>query len=216
MKKRVIVVGATGLVGSHLVEQLASDERFLKIVSVTRRPVSYESSKIENVVVDFARLAEFENAFKGDILFSCLGTTLKQAGSMTAQRRVDVDYQWQAAQLAVEQGVSDYILVSSSGANAKSLSPYLKMKGELEQDIKTLSFEHITILQPSLLLGERADSRTAEGIGGLVLPLLCKLPGFGRYKPIYGSQVATKMIEVCFQNKQSLQTLTLDEVFPIA
>jgi uncharacterized protein YbjT (DUF2867 family) len=166
-------------------------------------------------VVDFECLEEYRDAFEGDILFSCLGTTLKQAGSMTAQRRVDVDYQLRAAELAAEQGVSDYVLVSSSGANAKSLSPYLKMKGELEEAVKALSFKHITILQPSLLLGERPDLRSAEKLGSLILPMLCKLPGLGRYKPIHGSQVATKMIEMGFQSK-SLQTLTLDDVFPIS
>jgi uncharacterized protein YbjT (DUF2867 family) len=216
MSKTAIVLGATGLVGSHIVKQLANDERIRKVTSITRRPVSYGSEKIENIVVNFERLTDFKEAFKGDILFSCLGTTLKQAGSMSEQRIVDVDYQLHAAQLATEQGVSDYVLISSSGANAQSLSPYLKMKGELETSINTLSFEHITILQPSLLLGKRASSRTAEGIGSLVLPLLCKLPGLGRYKPIHGSQVATKMIEVSLQNNKKIQTLALDDVFPVS
>lgn len=214
MNKKAIVLGATGLVGSNLVNQLEESDGFDEIVAITRRPVEYESSKIINLVVDFNQLDEFDFAFQGDTLFSCLGTTVKQAGSVSAQRIVDLDYQLKAAELAFEQGVQHYILVSASGANAKSLSPYLKMKGELEDAVINLGFKSVSIMQPSLLLGDRPESRTAEGLASIALPIICKLPGLRRFRPIHGWQVAKKMREVSLSDRSGLLTFNLDDVFP--
>lgn len=214
MTRTAIVIGSTGLVGSALVEQLIESDMVNQIVTLTRRPDPRESSKVSNHVVDFEQLAEYESLFVGDLFFSCLGTTIKQAGSIHAQRRVDLDYQYDAARLAAKQGVSHYLLVSSSGANARSPSPYMKMKGELEEKVKSLPFIQISIFQPSLLLGERQQMRMAENIGSLILPALCKLPGLRRYKPIRGSEVAQKMLEVATSPSENSATFTLDKVFP--
>lgn len=214
MQKKAIVLGATGLVGSHLVNLLSNAVHIKSVVAITRRQVHYPSDKIQNQVVDFNRLTDFQEAFQGDYFFSCLGTTRKQAGSISAQRKVDLDYQLAAARLALDNGVSDYFLVSSSGANSSSISPYLKMKGELEDAVSELPFKQLSILQPSLLLGERSDARTAESLGSLVLPALCKLPGLQRYRPIEAWQVASKMVEISSQPSTGFQTLSLDQVFP--
>jgi len=214
MPKTAIVIGATGLVGAEVVKRLDQIDDIAKVVAITRRPVAYASRKIENQVIDFDHLAEFSGLFKGDTLFSCLGTTVQRAGSIEAQRIVDLDYQYIAASLAAEQGVSHYLLVSSSGANAKSLSPYLKMKGELEERVQALGFKHISIFQPSLLLGERTEVRVAEGLASKVLPVLCRLPGLSRFRPIYGTQVAQKMVAVSMQPAPACATYRLDEVFP--
>lgn len=214
MKKKAIVLGASGLVGSHLVQQLVNASHVDKIIAITRRAVDFKSPKVHNAVVDFDDLANFKEAFEGDVFFSCLGTTRKQAGSIKAQRKVDFEYQLEAATLAIQQGVEDYFLVSSSGANANSHSPYLKMKGQLEGAISELPFKRISIIQPSLLLGERDQSRVAEGIGSLVLPMLCKLPGLSRFRPIHGFQVAQKMVQLSEQRNTGFLRLTLDEVFP--
>ena len=218
MNKTAIVIGATGLVGSQVVAQLIEAKHVSKVVTLTRRalrqPEQHDSAKLENHVVDFDRLADSASLFKGDILFSCLGTTLKQAGSIQAQRVVDLDYQYQAAKLAVEQGVDHLLLVSSRGADSKGLSPYLKMKGELEDKIQTLAFSHISIFQPSLLLGDRHSNRVAEDIASKVLPLICKLPGLKRYRPIYGAEVAEKMVAECAHPKSAVSRFKLDEVFP--
>ena len=188
------------------------------MITLTRRALreseQHNSTKVENHVVDFDRLADSATLFQGDILFSCLGTTVKQAGSIKAQRVVDLDYQYQAAMLAEEQGVDHLLLVSSSGADSKSLSPYLKMKGELEDKVEGLGFQHVSIFQPSLLLGNRNSTRAAEDIASKVLPLLCKLPGLKRYRPIYGAEVAEKMVAESAQPKSAMQTFKLDEVFP--
>lgn len=213
MGKKAVVVGATGLVGRALTEQLANAGHVNEVITLTRSPVEHSSSKIQNQVVDFDRLSDFGSLFKADILFSCLGTTRKQAGSAAAQRQVDVDYQYKAAQLASKQGVGHYLLVSSSGANADSRTSYLQMKGQLEQCVLALPFRRISIFQPSLLLGHRTDFRLGEKLGAWVLPALCLLPGLHRYRPISGDQVAAKMIQVTQQPGPSVEHFTLDEIF---
>ncbi|WP_444921797.1 NAD-dependent epimerase/dehydratase family protein [Microbulbifer sp. CnH-101-G] len=210
---RAIIIGATGLIGNHLVEQLAKEAFIDEIVTLTRRNTPSPHPKVRNEVVDFDRLEEYAELFRGDLLFSCLGTTKKQAGSLEQQHKVDVDYQFHAAQLAANNGVSHYLLVSSSGANAKSSNAYLRMKGELEQKVLLLPFAQISIFRPSLLMGDRSDSRPAEKIGAILLPWICLLPGLRRYRPIKGAQVAAKMVSESQRQGKGLETFTLDELF---
>lgn len=214
MNRIAIVIGSTGLVGRQLVPLLLASDKVTKVVTLSRRPDCYESAKLSNHVIEFDRLAEHASLFDGDLLFSCLGTTIKQAGSIQAQRRVDLDYQFEAARLAADQGVSHYLLVSSSGANASSANPYMKMKGELEEKISGLSFERVSIFQPSLLLGERPQLRMAEKFGSMLLPAICKLPGLQRYRPIQGQEVAEKMLQTALSQSEAYQRYTLEEVFP--
>jgi len=214
MGKTALVLGATGLIGKSVVEQLAKTPGIDRVVALTRRPVNYSSSQVTNLVVDFDHLEKSAPLLKGDLLFSCLGTTLKQAGSIEAQRKVDVKYQFEVARLAAQNGVQHYLLVSSSMADAKSNNEYLKMKGELEEKVLALPFQRISIFQPSLLLGERAEHRPGEKWGALILPALTRLPGLRRYRPIHGHQVATKMIRVSQSSGGSREWFRLDEVFP--
>jgi len=193
VSKTAIVIGATGLIGAHLIKLLIESEHIRRIRVVTRRPESYSSEKIENHVIDFDFLSNYEHLFTGDILFSCLGTTLKQAGSIEAQRVIDLEYQYAAAQLAYQQGVNHYLLVSSSGADHTSASAYLKMKGELETKIQT---------------------RFAEGIAAMILPLICRLPGLQRYRPIHARQVAQRMLELSVNPVEAFERVTLEHVFP--
>jgi uncharacterized protein YbjT (DUF2867 family) len=213
MDKTGIVIGATGLVGRALVDQLANADHIGKVTTLTRRPANHSSSKVFNQVVDFDRLEDYASSLNADFLFSCLGTTLQQAGSIATQRKVDLDYQFAAAQLAAKNGVHHYLLVSSSAANEKSNNPYLKMKGELEQRIQSLPFKRISIFQPSLLLGQRADFRLGEKLGGWISPVVCIIPLLRRYRPIPGEQVAAKMVQVSRQSGSSLEWFRLDEIF---
>ena len=213
MDKRAIVIGATGLVGRALVDQLAEAEHISKIITFTRRSAKHSSSKVINQVVDFDHLEDYALSFSADCLFSCLGTTLQQAGSINAQRKVDYDFQFRAAQLAANNGVHHYLLVSSNAANDQSKNQYLKMKGELEQKIKYLPFERISIFQPSLLIGQRTEFRLGEKLGSWMLPILCTIPWLKRFRPISGEQVAAKMVQVSRQSGQALERFRLDEIF---
>ncbi|WP_444905176.1 NAD-dependent epimerase/dehydratase family protein [Microbulbifer sp. CnH-101-E] len=210
---KAIIIGATGLIGSELVELLAKESAIDEIITLTRRNVPIRHPKVRNEIVDFEHLTDYADLFHGDLLFSCLGTTKKQAGSLEQQHKVDVEYQYQAAKLAADNGVSHYLLVSSSGANAKSGNAYLQMKGELEQKVLSLPFVRTSIFRPSLLLGERGDSRPAEKIGAILLPWICRLPGLQRYRPIEGAQVAAKMVRESLKEGKGQETFTLDELF---
>ena len=213
MNKTAIVIGATGVVGKALITQLCATVEIGKIIAITRRPIEYNSTKVTSKVIDFNQLHEHSSLFNGDILFSCLGTTAKQAGSIKAQRLVDLTYQYQAATLAADQGVSHYLLVSSSGANINSNNAYFQMKGELEEQVSKLALKRISLFRPSLLLGERADFRLAELLGKWLLPIVCLLPGLKKYRPITGQQVAKKMIAVSLQIGESTEIFSLDELF---
>ena len=214
MEHTAIVIGATGLVGQALTHQLVQADHVDRIITLTRRPAPHASAKVENQVVDFDHLEDHAPLFQGELLFSCLGTTRKQAGSIAAQRRVDLDYQYAAAQLAAANGVSHYLLVSSSMANADHRNPYLQMKGELERRVAQLPFQRISIFQPSVLLGSRPEVRPGEKLAGWILPALCTLPGLRRYRPIRGSQVAAKMIQASQNPGTGLERFVLDQVFP--
>ncbi len=211
--KIAIVLGATGLVGKKLVERLVKEPSIEKVVTITRRHVEYASPKIVNEVINFENIEEYINVFRGDMIFSCLGSTVKQAGTFQKQRKVDFEYQYKAAKLASENKVSHYILVSSSAANEKSKSPYLKMKGELETEVSALPFKQITILQPSLLKGERESFRLGETIANWLLPIICKLPFLKRYRPISGEDVAKKMVSVSLSLGKGKEIYRLDELF---
>lgn len=196
MAKTAIVLGATGLIGRSLVDQLVCSQGYGRVLTLTRRPCAHQSDIVENRVIDFEQLAQYGEALQGDVLFSCLGTTRAKAGSIAAQRRIDVDYQLNAAVLAANNGVAHYLLVSSAGADANSGRAYLRMKGELEQRVRALPFKRISILQPSLLLGQRNEVRVAEQLGSYPMRLVCLLPGLRRYRPIQGQQVAKKLLSL--------------------
>ncbi len=226
MSKAALVLGATGLVGSALVTRLAQAPHIRSVCCIGRRPLGEVQNGVQERVIDFETLMASPDidapSFKGDILFLCLGTTLKTAGSVAAQRRVDLDYQYQAAKIARQQGVSELFLVSSSGANANSVSPYLRMKGELEDKVTALGFERMVIVQPSLLLGKRKEARLFEDLGAKLAPALSRLPGLKAYRPIYAWQVAQKLVDEsrldgmqdAQKNAPIKQVFKLQDVFP--
>jgi len=212
MGKVAIVIGATGLIGRHLVEQLANTDAIVQVITLTRSAVLYNDPKVINYVVNFDRLSSYAGLFKGDYLFSCLGTTLKQAGSIAAQRRVDLDYQLYAATIAATQGIEHYLLVSSTGADARSGRAYFKMKGELEARVSALPFKRISIFQPSLLIGKRHHFRFGEKMGACLLTVLCQLPWWRHFRPISGQQVAAKMVHVSQQSGKGVAYFRLDQI----
>lgn len=214
--KTVIVIGATGLVGKELVTQLLRSPSFTKVIIFVRRSAGIQHAKLEEHIIDFDKPETWKHLVKGDVLFSALGTTLKQAGSKEAQFRVDHTYQYNFAKAAAENEVPVYVLVSSAGADLRSRIFYSRMKGELERDIKKLSFSSIHILQPGLLAGERKDERRGEKIGFILLNSLSKIGLFRKYKPIYGTTVATAMTNIALSSKAGIYAYTLDEVFDIA
>ena len=185
MKKRsAIVLGATGSCGKELVYSLIKNPNFDRVTIFTRNELKIRNRKLVNHSIDFSKLQEYKKLIVGDILFSALGTTLKEAGSKSNQYKVDFTYQYEFAKMASQNGVSSYSLISSAGANEKSLFFYPRIKGELEIAVTNLSFEIIRIFQPPLLIRQPDLIRPAELIGIKLFSALNKIGIFMQQKPL--------------------------------
>lgn len=182
--------------GSKCVEHSLADSRIARVIAVTRRPMDTQHPKLTNLIVDYEHLEDYAPRMKADAVLSALGTTLKQAGSPAKFRVVDYDYQLKAAQIAKKNGTKTFILLSSGGADARSLLLYTKVKGEIENAITDLGFERLAILRPSLLLGEREGHRPAEAMATWVSTKLSFVfkGALERFKPIEGDIVAQAMV----------------------
>jgi len=191
---KALVIGATGATGKDLVNQLLNDKDFEEVDVFVRKPIDIQNNKLNVHVVNFEKPKEWKSMVKGDVVFSCLGTTLKTAGSKDAQRKVDYDYQYEFAKAAKENNVEDYILVSAYGANPNSKIFYSKMKGELEEAVKQLHFTKITIFKPGML--ERKDSdRAGEVLGSRIIKFANKLGLLESQKPLPTYILAKAMIK---------------------
>ena len=214
--KTAIIIGATGLTGKNLLQQLINDERFDTVKVFTRRTTGVQHPKIQEHLINFDEPDQWKALITGDVLFSALGTTLKKAGSKEAQHTIDYTYQYNVAKFAAQNGVPGYVLVSSASADASSSLFYMRLKGELERDVKKLPFKQIVILQPGPLHGEREESRLGEMILIPVLGFLNKLGIAKKYRPISGGTLATAMINAYFLNQNGVKTFTLLQIFPLA
>lgn len=195
MKKlHALVLGATGATGQELVKQLLKDSDYNKVSIFVRRKPNLEHNKLTAYKIDFSRLTLYKELIVGDVLFSALGTTLKVAGSKSQQYLVDYTYQYQFAEMASENGVTHYSLVSSTGANEKSLFFYPKIKGALEESVKQLKFKKIQIFQPPTLIRPPKLMRRSEEIGIKVFKKLNKMGLLKSQKPLSVSVLAKKMI----------------------
>ena len=213
--KTAIVIGATGLIGNQLVHKLLDDNRYGYVKIFVRRSTGIKNPKLKEHIVNFDLIENWKNELTGDELFSALGTTIKQAGSKEAQYKIDYTYQNKIAEAATEDRISNYILVSSYGADSKSKNFYLRIKGELEDAIGILPFKKIIIFQPSLLLGERKEKRTGETIAAFFsVPLTKIIPALKKYRPIKAETVAQAMINSANeQHDDKLIKYALDEIF---
>ncbi len=195
--KTAILIGATGLVGKQVLEKLLALPAYEKIIAVTRKPMPL-TPRVQNLVVDFDNLAASLVNLHADEAFCCLGTTLKQAGSKAAFHKVDYGYNFEFAHAMRQNGCQHFLLVSALGAFPKSLVFYSRVKGLLEKDIAELGFSRFSIFRPSLLLGNRAESRLAENLAARLMPIVEPfLRGPLRtVQPIRGEQVAAAMVAV--------------------
>lgn len=215
--KTAILLGASGLVGSALLKQLIDDPEYIRIITIVRKPFKINHPKIKQMVVDFNKPESFKDHIKGDVLFSTFGTTIKKAGSKKNQYKIDFTYQYEIAKAASENGVKHYVLVSSAGADPKSIIFYSKIKGELDQEVRHLNFDHISILRPSMLDGDRIEKRSGEQIGLKIMnALLPWLPFFKKYRPIKDSIVASAMINVVNSNNNKYKIYELEQIFDLA
>ena len=208
---KALVVGATGAVGKDLVEQLLQDEAFGSVVAFVRRPLSVESPKLTVHIVDFDHPEQWRDLLRGDVLFSCLGTTIRAAGSQANQWKVDYTYQYEAAKAARENGVETYVLVSSIGASPKAKFFYPRMKGELEEAVKKLGFPACYVLQPPSLVRKGSD-RFGEKAGVVALRAFNAIGLMRAYKPMPTEEVAAAMVRLVKGGRRVTETVVAQDI----
>lgn len=191
---KVMLVGATGLVGGQVLQQLLDDARCDAVIAPTRRPLAHADPALHNPVVDFERLPVDAPWWTVDAVICALGSTIKQAGSREAFARIDHDYPLQVATLAQAHGAHAFVLNSAMGADAGSRIFYNQVKGRLEQDLRGLGYPSLTLVRPGLIGGERAERRTGEHLASVVLGALGPvLPKAWRINPAVN--IAAAMVE---------------------
>jgi uncharacterized protein YbjT (DUF2867 family) len=201
-KQHALVLGATGATGRELVAQLLANPAFDEVSIFVRKKPDLEHQKLKVHEIDFSKRFDYKSLVVGDVLFSALGTTLKDAGNKTKQYEVDYTYQYEFAKMASENGVNYYSLVSSYGANKNSWFFYLKTKGALEEEVKKLSFTSTHIFQPPTLIRQADLLRPTERRGIRMLNMLNRVGILTSQKPLSVSVLAKKMIDEAQRNTQ--------------
>jgi uncharacterized protein YbjT (DUF2867 family) len=202
--KTALLFGASGLVGSHLLNQLISNNNYSNIKLFVRSTIEINDPKIEIIQTDFNNLENHKEDIKGDDCFFCIGTTKKNSPDKKEYKRVELDVPKQIAQIAKSNSVNSFVFVSSGYADPKSSGDYLKFKGEVEEELKRLNFLKLGIMRPSFLLGDRKEKRVGEKIGIFVFKLLTPLllGPLKKMKPIHSEIVARLMIRVANEDLQ--------------
>lgn len=213
MKKKATLIGATGLIGGHLLNLLIDDETFESIKIIVRRPIQITHPKIKIEIIDFDDQTQFSNAVKdSEIIFCAIGTTQKKVkGDLKAYRKVDFDIPIHTAQYGLQEGMQQFLLVSSIGANSKKGNFYLKLKGEVEDALIAQNIPSLSIFRPSLLLGKRNEKRTVENIGQFFGKFL-KVISPKKYKPIEAKNVAKAMVESAKLNQKGKHIFEYEEM----
>lgn len=189
---KALVIGATGATGKELVNQLLQDPNYNQVVVLVRRQFFVTNSKLTEVIVDFNELGNYSEYFFADVAFSCLGTTLKSAGSKKKQWKVDYDYQYNFAKICKQNNVPKFVLISAMGANSKLIFFYNKLKGALEEAIIKLNFRNLIIMQPGSLIRPESD-RLGENFSVKLLIFLNKLGLLSKFRPLLVHHLAKAM-----------------------
>lgn len=210
MPYKVILVGGGGLIGSHLLSELIHSGEISQILLILRKPMGIPDPKVRELIVNFDEPESYSTEIKGDIIYSCLGTTRGATPDPVLYRKIDLEYPMALAEIGLKNGVSQFHIVSSLGADSSSSNSYLKLKGELEGKLKKLKLPSLHIYQPSFLTGNRKEHRLAEKILSplirLIDPLL--LGPLKKFRSIKAATVARAMYN------QSLKDLKGTFIYP--
>jgi uncharacterized protein YbjT (DUF2867 family) len=203
---RVLLVGATGLVGGHCLTRLLADPDFSQVTVLARHALERTDPKLTTHLVDFDHLRDHAQSTAADAVLCCLGTTHRAAGSPEVFAKIDHIYVAELARLAASRGALRFVLVSAVGADPGSPVFYNRVKGRAEAAVSELPFKAIHILRPSLLLGDRREARPAEDWSKQFAPVwsLFAWGPFGRYKPVAAGTVAARMVELAKSDQEGV------------
>jgi uncharacterized protein YbjT (DUF2867 family) len=215
--KTALVFGASGLVGSQLVNLLIKSSYHSKIKLFVRSPIKFDSSKVQVIQTDFHNLSNYINDIKGDDCFFCIGTTKKNSPDKNEYKRIELEIPREIGQISKLNLVKSFSFVSSGYANPKHSGDYLRYKGLVEEELKRLQFDKLGILRPSFLIGERKENRIGEKIGILIFKILSPIfiGPLKKMKPIQANIVAKAMLNIS-KNDLTKNTFESNEIVELS
>ncbi len=216
-KRTALVLGASGLVGQEITRLLLESDYYDSVTIFVREPMQWQHEKLQHAEVDYSALEEYKEFFAVDDVFSCLGTTIKKAKTKANFKKVDYEYTLRAACLAEKQGVQNFLVVSSMGANPKSFFFYSQVKGKMEEELQKLVIGGIHIFRPSLLVGNRQEFRFGERMAEKltrIIPFIFK-GAFQKYKPISAKDVQKGMYITALREESGLHIYNSNEITTI-
>lgn len=215
--KTAILLGASGLTGGFVLDELLKDPNYGVIKLFNRTALGKSHPKIQEIICDLMNLEEQTESFKGDVVFCCIGTTKKKTPDQKLYHQIDFGIPVSAAKLCVKNGIESMITISSMGANVKSSIFYSRTKGEMEQAIMAENLPHAYFVQPSFIGGNRTEKRAGEKIGiaifKFIQPLL--IGPLRKYRMIESKTIAKSMILLAEQGF-SKKILESDEIQRLA
>ena len=212
--KTALVIGSTGLIGSELLKILLESREYSQIVTFVKRDSGIRHPKLTQHFIDFDQPETYRNLVAGDDFFCTIGTTIKNAGSQSAFRQVDYEYPRQFASFAMQNKVKQFLIISALNADAKSSNFYLKTKGAIQDFLENCEFESVAVLQPSLLLGNRAEFRFGERVGAFFMQTFSFIfqGNLKKYKAIEGITVAKAMFKIAQRHDTGFKLYESDAI----
>lgn len=216
--RKAIIAGATGFIGSQLLKILLESSDYQEVISISRRELSIQHKKLVQLIINFDDLEKYTHALEGDVIFCCLGSTRKKTPDLSVYRMIDHTYPLQLGKIAKANAIKQYHLVSAIGANANSSNFYTKMKGETEADLAHLNLPCLHIYQPSLLTGDRKESRPLEKLSIAVMKLINPLliGSLKKYRSIPAATVARAMYKQSLKPQAGLYIHPSDHIKNLA
>ena len=215
--KTALLFGSSGLIGGHLTKQLIENSSYGKVKLFVRSDPKISDPKIEVIKTDFNNLQNHKDEITGDDCFFCIGTTKQNAPDKDEYRRIEYNIPVEIAKIAKSNSINSFVYVSSGFADPKSSGVYLKNKGDVEQELKSLNFLKLGIMRPSFLIGDRKEKRIGEKIGIFIFKLISPffLGPLKKMKPIHSEKVAKAMIKIANENLRKT-TFESDEIVEIS
>ncbi|MCU0427932.1 MAG: oxidoreductase [Candidatus Kapabacteria bacterium] len=213
-QRTALLVGASGLVGGHLLQALLADDAYSRVTVLVRKPLSTSHPKLVQETVDFARLSDAAGKISAQDVFCTLGTTIGKAGSQEAFRKVDFEYPLRTAEMALLRGAEQYLIVTAIGSDSRSPIFYSRTKGEVEEAIAALGYKTFVAFRPSFLAGERTESRLGETLGIAFGKLLgfAMIGPMAKYRVIDAEVVAKAMLLEAKRNAPGKRLIDSDEI----
>ena len=214
MGKKAILIGATGLIGANLLEKLLVSSNYTEVLVIARKKIINNNSKLKQLTINLDELHLHADEIIGDDVFCCLGTTVKQTPNLELYKKIDYQYPIDLAHIAFKNGAKTYHLVSSVGADAQSRIFYTRTKGEVERDLQVIPYQSMNIYRPSLLDGDRKESRIGEKLMTIMMRLVNPIlvGGLRKYRSIKIEKVASAMLTQAVKEPEGIHIYASDEI----